>query len=173
MLNKIREAVKGIKIVGKYFVDAVKDASNDKLFYDREEITPDGYILRKNTTKLVQSGVAVAGVVLVEFSGEYVPCIYTDTLYDEMNKNGKDFVIQHELGHFTHHQETMINGFERNDKMEFEADEYAAQIMGYDNAIDGLKELRRMLVTVSLATNKIGITEVDRRIQHLEELKNI
>ena len=47
-----------------------------------------------------------------------------------MTKNAQEFVIQHELGHFTHHREQLINGFERNDKMENEADEYAAQILG-------------------------------------------
>ena len=45
--------------------------------------------------------------------------------------------------------------------------------VGVQLVLDGLKELRKMLVISSLTTNKIGITEIDRRIQHLEELKNI
>lgn len=169
MFKLVKNVVKCVKVAVEYYGDIKND--DDNPIFKAEEIQPEGYIMRKGTGKLLTNGLAVAGVALVDFGTNVVPCIYVDKLYEKMTKNAQEFVIQHELGHFTHHREQLINGFERNDKMENEADEYAAQILGYDNVIEALKELKEMLLIGSMYCNKAGAKEIDRRIQYIENLK--
>ena len=142
MFKLVKRVVKCVKVAVEYYGDMKNDDNNP--VFKAEEIRPEGYIMRKGTGKLAMSGLAVAGVALVDFGNTMVPCIYVDKLYEKMSKNAQDFVVNHELGHFEYHREQLINGFTRNDKMENEADEYAAQIMGYDNVIEALKELLHM-----------------------------
>ena len=166
MLNKIKRFVKGIKL-NTMLIKGIKNDNLNPEFLNTE-INSEGYIQRQNTRILINSHVCVAGVSLIQFGFNYVPCIYTDALFDQLSKEAQDFIIQHEMGHFTYHIDHLIHGFERNDEMEQQADLYAAQIVGYENAIKGLEELKNILDLVSFGKNKYGITEIEKRIAYIK-----
>ena len=168
MLNKFRRTIKGIKLI----VQLIKDMKNDNndIFIYAEEINDGGYVQRHNNRLLMTNGICVAGCTLTRIGFRTIPCIYTDVLFDKMTKDAQDFIIYHELGHYECHKDLILNGFERNDKMENEADYYAAQIVGFDNAVKALEELKEMIDLVGLGLNKEGVEEIDRRIEYIKNI---
>lgn len=171
MFKLVKNVINYVKLNVEYYGD-IKNDNNNPMFKP-EEINADGYIMRKCSGKLMRNHIAIAGMVLVNFGDDLVPCIFVDKLFEKMSKNCQDFIIQHELGHFEYHKDQVLNGYARNDKMENEADEYAAQIIGHDNVILALKEIKEMLGLFSLYCNKYGMKEIDRRIEYIERAKNI
>ena len=168
MLNIIKRFVKGIELNKKVF----KGISNDdnRIFFNNDEINIEGYILRKNNRQLAMHGISVAGLNLVQFGFSYVPCIIIDDIFNELSKDTQDFILQHELGHFTYHQEQLLKGYERNDNMEFEADAYASRIVGVENSIKALEELKDYVSLLSFGLNKKGIREINNRINYMKSL---
>ena len=170
MFKIVKNVVKYVKVAVEYYGDMKND--NNSPIFNKDEINAEGYILRKNGSKLLKSRIAIAGMAIVEFDNEHlVPCIYIDKLYEMMSKNAQDFIIQHELGHFEYHKDKLLDKYKRYDEMENEADEYAAQIIGYDNVISALEEIKEMLLVSSLYCNKAGAKEIERRIKYIEKIK--
>lgn len=77
--------------------------------------------------------------------------LVTDDLYEDLSTNTQDFIVQHEIGHLVN-KDTMdvssiikvfINRFLKKEyrEMEYNADLYAAKMIGYENAKAALKEL--------------------------------
>ena len=166
MLNKIKRFVKGIKLNAGLVINSRND--NTSVEFYSTEINEEGYIHRQNTLALMNSGICVAGCSLVQFGGQLVPCIFTDNTFNKMSENGQKFVIYHELGHFMYHQDALINGFERNIKMEQEADSYAVDILGPENVIEGLEELKNMVDLLSFGKSKNSTAEIEERIQYIK-----
>ena len=168
MLNNVKRIVKGIKLNCKY-IAGIKD-DNNSLFIKPEEIQPGGYVLRQNTGLLASQKINIAGCTTVKIGLRTVPYIITDSLFNTMSKETQNFIINHELGHFYCHKTKLDNGFERNDEMEFEADEYSANIIGIDNAIVALKEIKETLDILGFGKAKDCTDEFDRRIENLNKL---
>jgi hypothetical protein len=168
MLNNVKRIVKGIKLNCKYIV-GIKDDDNS-LFIKPEEIQPGGYVLRQNTGLLVRQKINIAGCKTVKIGFRTVPYIITDSLFNTMSKETQEFIINHELGHFYCHKNLLDNGFERNDEMEFEADEYSANKIGVDNAIKALYEIKETLDILGFGKAKDCTDEFDRRIENLNKL---
>jgi Zn-dependent peptidase ImmA (M78 family) len=168
MLNNVKRIVKGIKLN----VELIKGIKNDNnsLFIKPEEIQPGGYVQRQNTVLLVKQKLNIAGCTTVKIGFRTVPYIITDSIFNLMSKETQDFIINHELGHFYCHKNLLDNGFERNDKMEFEADEYSANVVGIENAINALKEIKETLDILGFGKAKECINEFDRRIENLNKL---
>ena len=167
MLNKFRRIVKGIKLN----VELIKGIASDdnSLFIKSEEITPEGYVIRHNTLSLMNNNIAIAGCTVTKIGFRQVPFIITDNIFNKMSKETQEFIIQHELGHFNLHKHMLISGFERNDQMEFEADAYSANIVGYENAIRALEELKETLDLLGFGKNKECTEEIERRIMKIKD----
>ena len=171
MLNKVKRIFKGIKLNMEIII-GIKDDNND-LFIKPEEITPEGYVIRHNTLRLMSNGISVAGCTIVKIGFRPVPFIMTDALFDTMTEETKRFIINHELGHFHCHKNKLLGieeSNERNDEMEFEADEYSANIIGIENAIKALKEIKETLDILGFGKARDCTDEFDRRIENLNKL---
>ena len=117
--------------------------------------------------------------------------ILTDAFYDRMDKDGKNFIYMHEIGHIVNgdidkavelskqyaaatESATELQQVLNMRKLmlsnraideEFAADEYAANNIGYSQAINGLSQL---LIAPRWAISKDSKKEIRRRIAHLE-----
>lgn len=134
-----------------------------------EEINVEGFVLRKSTESLQVYGIALAGLGIADVNGLYVPVIMVDYDFtEELNRNTQEFLIYHEMGHYNLQRDYILNGYtEREIKLEFEADEYAASIMGVENAIKALEDAKKTLDEISFGTNTLGMEEIDIRIENL------
>lgn len=168
LVRKIRRNIKAVKVL-KEMNDNIGTDDN-RISFNADEINSEGYIIRKNTMGLAYSGISIAGMQLIQFGVNRIPCVLVDDLFYKMSKETQDFIIQHELGHFTYHQNQLLYGYERNDKMEHEADEYAAQIVGYNTTIKALEEIKDMLDLISFGKNKLAIQEIDNRIDYIKSI---
>lgn len=171
MLNKVKRIVKGIKL-NVELLKGIKD-DNNELFIHPEEITPEGYVIRHNTMVLMSNGISVAGCTIVKIGFRPVPYIMTDAIFDRMTEETKRFIINHELGHFHCHRNKLLGieeSDERTDIMEFEADEYSANIIGIENAIKALEEIKETLDILGFGKAKECTNEFDRRIENLNKL---
>lgn len=168
LVRRIKRNIKAVKVLKEMNSNIGTD--DNRTTFNTDEINAEGYIMRKNTMGLAYCGISIAGMQLIQFGVNYVPCVLVDDLFYKMSKETQDFIVQHELGHFTHHQNQLLYGYERNDKMEQEADEYAAQIVGYDTAIEALEEIKDILDLVSFGKNKEGMKEIDRRIDYIKSI---
>lgn len=157
LMNQYRmnKEFKGAKILPRYFYPS-----------DAKE---KGYILDKNPGLLVNSSVSFAGMQVMQthdiFTGcpVYTAIISTDDNFDLLSDNTKEFIIQHELGHFDH--KDLITGVVgRQIALECEADMHAALVIGKDNAINALKELRKMCVFS---------IEITKRINHIKRMEGL
>lgn len=168
MFKRIRRNIKAVKLLKEIYKNLGTD--DNRTMFNENEINAEGYILRKNTMGLAASNISIAGIQLIQFGINYVPCVLVDDLYYKMSKETQDFIIQHELGHFTYHQNQLLGGYERNDRMEQEADEYAAQIVGYEVTIKALEEIKDILDLMSFGKKNLSITEIDKRIEYIKSL---
>ncbi len=100
--------------------------------------------------------------------------IITDNAFDRLSDNCKDVIISHEIGHIEHmHLNNTIEsykamfgrivGAEFAIAKEYEADQYAVSVYGYDKTIDALTEMSHLL-------KGIGKKEITKRIDHLKVL---
>lgn len=170
MFKKIRKSLKQVKEIKELLKDGVQDDTRN--YFYSSEITKEKYILRKNSKILKESHIAIAGLSITEFDDEYVPCVYYDNTFKTLSEEAQNFVIQHELGHFYRHQDILVNATKavRDVKLEFEADEYAMCKVGQENSIKALNEIKELLDKISFGRNKVGLKELDRRIEYIKSL---
>ena len=168
MLNNIKRTIKGIKLQYK-LIKGMKEDNNNNIFYT-SEINEQGFIQRNNTRTLLNNNACVAGVTVVLMGTQYIPCIFTDALFNEMSKEGQEFIIQHELGHFKYQLNSLLTGEGRTIDNEIEADLNAVDVLGYEQTIKGLEELRDIVDIVTFGKNEYGINEIEKRIEYIKSL---
>lgn len=170
MFKKIKRNLKGIKILKEIHKNLHTDNNNP--IFSKEEITNRGFIIRKNTMMLSMAGIGIAGLQIVNFSdiGE-VPCIIYDDRFMLLNEESRNFVIYHELGHFQLQRDILLEGLVgRKIEFEYEADKYAADVVGKDIALQALKDIKELIYVSSFGKEKKGIDELNRRIEYIMSL---
>lgn len=178
MLNKIMNTINTMKLRMRYVVDLYKFQIPLTYITELDEINEKGYIIKKSTCTLAKSRAQFCLMQIQTFDNQnYFPCLFTDELYYELSKETQEFIIQHELGHFNLQKDILLNnsitqGILRYDELEFEADEYAMNMVGKEQAIKALEELKQLALKVNYGKinkhNKFGIEELDRRIYNLK-----
>lgn len=171
MLNIINNIIKGFELNYKYFKSILSDDNN--IYFSSDEITAEGYIIKQNTLKLINTKASICLCQIYKtYDDEYIPCLFVDELYNQLSKESQQFVIYHELGHFNLHKDIFLNakGLVRNDKIEFEADEYAMNKVGKENAIKALRELQEigLQLNFGLGKSRSYYKEIERRIENLK-----
>lgn len=160
--------IEGIKLNYRYIKNMAND--NNGKYFCMSEIINDSYIIRPNTQIISKNKSSVCLCALVDFGENfYVPCLYTDLIFEELSDKTKEFVIQHELGHFNLHKDIMLNNkkIKRNILLEFQADEYAKEQLGVKEAIDALIELKEALMKMNYGFSSAATKEIDLRINNL------
>lgn len=159
MLNKLMSKINNLE----------ETMFDDNFDYEKE-ISECGILLVKNYDILSSFNIAMIGIFFVDFKNDknFVPMIVVDGDFMELSDMTKRFLIGHELGHYEKHMNKIIKpGYIRNLNDEFEADENGAEMVGLENAIEALEELKDKLNEISFGTNLEGIAEVDLRIENL------
>lgn len=173
MLNIINNIKDSICLYTRYF-KGIKDDDN-RMYFTVSEINESGYIMRTNTIRLIQGKANICACQIIQFDdNRYVPCLIKDGLFDELMITTQEFIIQHELGHFNLHQEILLNpnaGTKRHDIIEFEADEYAMNVVGKEIAISALEEIAQLTLRLNMGfgKNRSAYKEIQRRIQNLKK----
>lgn len=170
MLNIVNNIIDGLKLNVEYYKSIVND--DHRLYYMEDEIQRGQFIMRSNTSLLLKNKASICMCILVKFNDStYIPCLYTDGLFNTLTKETQEFIIQHELGHFNLHLDMLLNskGLVRNDEIEFQADEYAMNIVGKEIAIKALEELIEagLRLNFGLGKHRSAIKEFKRRIDNL------
>ena len=114
-------------------------------------------------------GMAVAGMFLANpcmVGKENVHMIILDDTFYEFSESTKSFIIAHELGHIQH--EPQYDGYVRKIKDEFEADEHAAKLIGVDNTIKALEDLKDMFINDYFCEEDDDcVIEINARIENI------
>ena len=137
-------------------------------FVEARSISGQPYSIGKSTMVLASAGGVIAAATLLDTNiGVRQAAVFTDELYDELSTGAQEFFIKHEEGHIDHGDLMKIARecpeIKHNKRfpllpapgtveetrqlnMEFAADEYAADIVGWDAAIASLAEAKKMLM---------------------------
>ena len=163
MLNNLVNIISGLEEIsletlmeGNYFV--------------KERINEMGCITIKSSELISCYGFAVSALLLLNLQDVdyYVPAILVDDNFDDLTFDSKRFMVAHELGHYEKHSEKVTKpDYVRDINDEYEADEFAAEMIGYELAIKGLEDVKHILDETSCGTNILGMAEVDLRIENL------
>ena len=128
-----------------------------------------GFILIRNDLALSINGMVIAGMFEPKFESmeKRTPVIIVDDDFYEFSEETRSFIIGHELGHWFYHQHRAEENIEageyiRHIEDEFEADSYAAEQIGVEAAIQGLKDLKE-----ALDYNEDAVKELELRIETL------
>lgn len=170
MKKLFKNIVNGFKMNVDYYKSVIDD--DQRTYFCANEITEGGYILRNNTTKVVKANGSICLCTIVEFGeGKFIPCLYTDPLFYKLSIATQEFVIQHEMGHFNLHLDKLLSNkpIKRNIVMEFQADEFARDKVGTEEAINALVELRDIGIQMKFGFGKNSsyVKEIEQRIQNL------
>ena len=163
MLNNLVNIISGLE-------DIDLDTLLQSNYFTKEKINEMGYITIKCSELISCYGFAVSALLLLDLQDVdcYVPAILVDSNFDELTFDSKRFMVAHELGHYEKHSEKVVNpDYVRDINDEYEADEYAAEMIGYELAIKGLEDVKHILDEMSCGTNVLGMAEVDLRIENL------
>jgi hypothetical protein len=135
----------------------------------KNEVNEYGLILLRNNQLLKHFNVVIGCLSVLDFDGneDYDYMIAIDNGWDGLEEETKKFVIAHELGHKALHVNQMVTGIGRDISLEYEADEFAAKIIGVENTIEALEDVKFRLYEISFGANKYGMEEIDTRISHL------
>lgn len=161
----VKALINQIKMNKKY--KGVKPESRN---FNHSDANEKGFILDKNPCLLVNNKIAFAGMQIMETYNMFTntttctPIISIDDNFELLSDNTKEFVIQHEMGHFNNHKEFMVGVIGRRIELEYEADIYAALRIGKHNTIKALKELRGM---------GILSIELNKRINHVRNMQGL
>lgn len=163
MLNKLMGLINNVEEIS---LEQMQETN----YFVKENVNELGFILIKNPELLGYYGLAITGLMFLQIEGidNYVPGLIMDAEFDELSEETQRFIVGHELGHYKYHQEKVTNPeYVRDINDEFEADEYAANIVGLENAIKGLEEIKAKLDEVSCGFNVVGMQEIDKRVENL------
>lgn len=135
----------------------------------KNEVNEYGFILLRSNEFLQHFNLAITAVTAIDFNqdGNYDYMITIDKGWDGLEEETKRFIIGHELGHLEMHIDSMVSGNGRDINCEFEADEFSARLIGVENAIEALEDIKFRLYELSFGANKYGMAEIDTRIENL------
>lgn len=169
---RICRLLKGMKLNWMVFKSIIKDSKNINNGFSYDMVNEDGVIVDYAPATLAKFKLAVAGMQIVQFGiMNLKPRFVYDDLYLQLSEETQEFIKQHEMGHWTLHQNIILSGgVDRQIEMEFEADEFAATMVGIDVAIKGLRELMDILGVVSFDKKNYSTDEIKNRIEKLENL---
>ncbi len=123
-------------------------------------------LLAIDPISISMAGLAIAAGGVLNFETEQVTTILVDNNYLNMTEEGKRFIIAHEVGHITYQIEKFRSGnYVRNIEDEFEADEYAMEQVGLEASLQGLNEIKAILIDSFVAQECID--EIDTRMENL------
>lgn len=133
------------------------------------EVNEFGFIMRKNSFALEINGITAVGMTIAQFpffkTTKYYPVIIIDQNFIDMKPLEKEFFIHHELGHWFKQKDKILSGDgTRRIEDEYEADEYAAEQIGYERAIEALKSTIETMGELEL---EAGIDELQKRVENL------
>lgn len=130
------------------------------------EVNDYGFILRKNSFVLEINNITAIGMTIAQFTSTvHFPVIIIDQNFIEMKPLEKEFFIHHELGHwFTQKDQILSGDSTRRIEDEYEADEYAAEQIGYEKAIEALKST---IETMEELEANADLNELQMRIENL------
>ena len=123
-----------------------------------------GYI--NNTAVCVNLGVTIAETTLMVKEGEIIPLILTDKIFNMLSRNGRRFVLLHEVGHYENGDlKLSLFNIGRQYRKEIAADMYAAKRMGKELALNAISELISILKIFAPYASEYTqvITELNRR----------
>lgn len=106
----------------------------------------------KNASFMLNNGIYGACCVK-DFLGNYY--IVIDNLFSLLDKDSQEFLLCHELGHYRRGHLEDVFGTVVDLNNEFEADEYAAELIGYQKAIDALKDFYSKILSIQNKSNKM------------------
>mgnify|MGYP007099473315 FL=1 len=175
MLNKMKSTMRNLKMQMGILCSALRIRRQAKDFNE--------YVINLNNIKTIDimgntinikidnDAVKVTGF---RFAIAHTPAvcgaaIYNVVLEDSTNELGiTDFLVQHEVGHFVNEifttNVTVLNNTRRIEN-EFAADLYAAQQIGFDEAIEALYIISQQ--------KNIDTLEINSRIQYLVMCKSL
>ena len=107
----------------------------------------------KNASFMLNNGLYGA-CCMKDYLGNYYIAI--DNLFSLLNKNTQEFLLCHELGHYKRGHLEGVFGTIVDINNEYEADEYAAELIGYQEAIDALKDFYSKIVSIQNKSNKLN-----------------
>lgn len=181
-MNKLKDFIKGLKIIlvasrfEKKKEKGEKVEEIDLVKFRKELILFDR--VERDDLSMVLSGGLVAMVATNHhfMTGKASHTLYYDGWFLKMSEGAQRFILAHELGHVIKgHTDGSRNNMEERfeflkegtavQPIELEADAFAAGEVGFEVAIDALKEIKK-LVGTSEASVEIGL-----RISALEENK--
>lgn len=166
MLKMMSNIVKGFKIYVNYIMNVAK--YDEPLFITIIDKTEEGYAIKQNSKHLIQNKFYIASCTEATFMNGYtMPAIITDGYFRMLSEETQRFIIHHELGHYNLQPEIFKAQTARNDKHEFEADEYSMSIVGKEAAIKALQEIKELLIGINFGLKPANVVEFDRRIENL------
>lgn len=133
--------------------------------FTKNDINELGIIIIKSYDLLGMSGLNIAGLFrpFIEDINKDIPMIVIDGEFEELTESTQQFVLLHEMGHINYHLDKAEIEKTRDINDEFEADEYAVKIIGKENSIKALEELKEMMD----GFDERCINELDMRIQFI------
>lgn len=133
--------------------------------FTKNDINELGIIIIKSYDLLGMSGLNIAGLFrpFIEDINKDIPMIVIDGEFEELTESTQQFVLLHEIGHINYHLDKAEIEKTRDINDEFEADEYAVKIIGKENSIKALEELKEMMD----GFDERCINELDMRIQFI------
>ena len=149
-----------------YILDKLENMEeNNNMYFYKDEVNELGFILRKSTKLLQENEIRLSATTTVNFATftgmkEYL-VILVDEDFSKLSRNEQEFLLWHELGHNKYHKDS---NDERNIKEEYEADEYSAENIGYEKAIQALIDIEASLIRLQLPSD---LEEVELRIENL------
>lgn len=158
MLNKLNNMINGLE---------ERDLENNMI--NENDINEFGFVLVKSEAVLSYYGMAIAGMFIANEEAvkkANVPMIIVDDIFTNLSESTRLFILGHELGHLQH--EAQIGQYVRKLNDEFEADEHGAKLVGTENAINALNDMKRVLMEdYFLEEEDEPIVEINTRIENL------
>lgn len=176
MMNNRETVLKGHMMRKKYkddFVNEFKklEKSSFKRMADMVEYKINdsghkyGYV--NSTAICVNLGVTIAATTIMSTKeGELIPVILTDKIFNMLSRNGRRFVLLHEVGHYENGDlKISIFNVGRQYRKEIAADMYAAERMGKELTLSAISELIDILEIFAPYASEYTqlISELNRR----------
>lgn len=173
MLNRMKEKINQMGFIFKYAYNYKKNESKQecKTIFFESDINEEGMIVNYDPTILQMSGIAIAGMQVIQMGTKHVPRFIYDDMYKLLSKETQEFIKYHELGHFELQLECLIDPSKagRFVDREIEADMYGYMKIGKENTVNALKEIKKVLLYLTnFDTSQYTITEIDVRIKAAE-----
>ena len=134
------------------------DSFNSTINNMRWEETEDGfeYVLIHSTEILFRAKLLIAAATYIELDGgpNPVPAVIVDWVFDHLDTRCQSFFLQHEIGHLKYKhllKRGKTSKLKRDICEEYEADRYAAAVLGTSNAVAALKDAEKYLIRLRFA----------------------